>query len=117
VISKKDFEARALTAFKEELPLTYPQFCFVEGISKTTLHKMRKEGKGPSFYIVPGTKSAIRISHEAHLKWRENAEQNGNDEAAQLERERRVELARRAGKRSAASDKHISKQRQRPKPP
>jgi hypothetical protein len=108
-------QVRALIAFREGLPLTYPQFCFIEGISETTLHKMQKEGRGPPFYIVPGTKTAIRIAHAAHLQWRAAAEQNGKDEAAQIERERRVKAAQHAGKRSAASDNHISKRRKRPR--
>src|SRR5262245_6210967 len=74
-INKKDDEARALIAAKEGLPLTIPQSCFLENMSQTTFYASVKEGKGPATYLLPGTKSALRISHAAHLKWRADAEQ------------------------------------------
>ena len=49
-----------------------------------------------------------RITPEAEAEWRHKMEEAEASEAAQLERERRSELARRAGKKAAKSPNHVS---------
>jgi hypothetical protein len=87
--------------------LTIKQFCLHENMSPASFYKMRKLGFGPAEMVVPGTE-IIRITPKAHREWRAMLEDRSRTEAAELERKRRAEQRRTAGKTAAASPMHIS---------
>ena len=86
--------------------LTRGEFCYVEHLSPTKYHGLKNKGLGPEELNVDGM---IRITPEARAKWRERMAELARSEAAQLEAERRRELASIAGRAAAASPLHISK--------
>ena len=51
--------------------LTIDQFCRAEKISRDTLYKLWRQGKGPRWFRVGAYK---RISHEARQEWRRGLE-------------------------------------------
>jgi hypothetical protein len=91
--------------------LTRLEFCYVENMSPTKYHGMKSKGLGPEELNVGGM---IRITPEARAKWRERMTELAKSEAAQLESERRRELAIHAGKAAAESPLHVSKRRRSP---
>lgn len=80
---------------------TRNEFCFRNHISKTKYHELQRRGLGPRTMLG-------RITEEAEKEWQRAMEARDASEAVQLERQRRVELASRAGKISAASPLHVS---------
>jgi hypothetical protein len=87
--------------------LTIRQFCLHENMSPASFYKMRKLGFGPAEMVVPGTE-IIRITPKARREWRAMLEDRSRTEAAVLERKRRAEQRRTAGKTAAASPMHVS---------
>jgi hypothetical protein len=87
---------------------TVREFCQAHRISISTYHKLRKQGRGPRI-IQPGAQA--RITREAAAAWREQMEAEASGEAAQLERARRVEAAKKAGKKAGESELHVSKKK------
>ncbi len=87
---------------------TIDEFCAVEHLSRSSYYKMRKLGYGPDEMVVPGT-SIIRITPQAHREWRIKLEERSRTTAAVLERNRRADQRRAAGKAAAASPKHVSR--------
>ena len=75
-------------------------------MSATKYHDLKNKGLGPEELNVDGM---IRITPEARAEWRERMAELARSEAAQLEAERRRELAVIAGRAAAASPLHISK--------
>jgi hypothetical protein len=55
-----------------------PHFCLRNGISISTYHKLKKEGRGPREMCLG---SAIRISVEAERDWRKEREMPNDAEA------------------------------------
>jgi predicted DNA-binding transcriptional regulator AlpA len=50
---------------------TIPGWCEAHNLSRSTLYKMWREGRGPRSYKAGRSR---RISHEADLEWRRQAE-------------------------------------------
>jgi hypothetical protein len=89
-------------------------FCYIERISKASYADLKRRGLGPQELRIPDSK-IIRITYDAHVEWRQRMAELAQSEAAVLERERRRQLASVAGKRAAASLKHISRRRSNPR--
>lgn len=81
----------------------------VEALSKSSFYELQKSGHGPQMLRVPNSK-IVRVI-ESHASWRARMAALATSEAGKLETERRQELARDAGRRAAASSKHVSKRR------
>jgi hypothetical protein len=96
----------------DEPSMTIDEFCFSERWSRATFFKMQRLGVAPPTYRLPGT-NIVRISARARREWREHMEKFAQEEAAQQERERRADHARRAGQAAARSEHHVSKTRKR----
>ena len=79
---------------------TIAAFCDAENLSKSSYYELQKRGLGPEELRPPGTK-IIRITPEAHAKWRERMSELARTEAAELEAARRRELATIAGRLAA----------------
>jgi hypothetical protein len=90
---------------------TPTEFCFAEHLSKSTYHELKKRGLGPVELVVPGTK-IIRITPEARDAWHAKMAELSKSESAQLEAERRREIAAIAGKIAAQSPRHVSRRHQ-----
>jgi hypothetical protein len=92
----------------EAQAFTIAYFCLRNGISLTTYHKLKNEGRGPREMCLG---SAIRISIEAERDWRSEREKPLDAEARLIacEAEARVKASKKAGALSAASPKHVSK--------
>ncbi len=88
--------------------LTIRQFCVRENMSPASFYKMRRLGFGPVEMVIPGTE-IIRITPKAHREWRARLEQQGKTKEAELERQRRANQRRAAGKNAAASPQHVSR--------
>ncbi len=99
---------------------TIREFCAIENISITAYYELKKRGLGPDELRVPETK-IVRITADAHNAWRQRMAELKQSRAAELEAERRRELASIAGRAAAASPLHASKratsprERQRPR--
>jgi CRISPR/Cas system-associated protein Csm6 len=92
-----------------ETSKTIEQFCEVENISISTYYKLKRLGLSPAeLAILP---KVIRITPQAHALWREQTMARATSEAAQLETERRRQLAKMAGERSAKSPAHNTQRR------
>lgn len=85
-------------------------FCKIENICSTEYFTMRKRGHGPAELRIPGSR-VVRITQAAHLEWRQRMAELATSKAGELETARRRELAKVAGKRSAASVDHVSRRR------
>jgi hypothetical protein len=92
--------------------LSQDQFCWLENISRSKYFELKKRGLGPDVTDIDGVH---RITPESREAWHERMAEFAKSEAAQLEAERRRELAAIAGRAAAASPLHISK-RQKPRP-
>jgi hypothetical protein len=79
-------------------------------VSKSTYHKLKALGLAPDEISVPGMRLP-RITEAADAAWEQRMRELAKSEAAQLEAERRRELASIAGKAAAASPLHVSKRR------
>jgi hypothetical protein len=87
---------------------TIGEFCRAERISKSVYYELKARGLNPDEFEIPGTRIK-RITPEARAAWRERMAELAKSETAQLEAERRRELASIAGRAAAASPRHISK--------
>jgi hypothetical protein len=94
--------------------LSLGEFCFAERISKTKYYELKKRGLAPDETNIGGL---LRITPKARETWHERMAELGKSEAAQLEAERRRELAVIAGRAAAQSPLHVSKQKQQKPPP
>ena len=81
-------------------------FCYVENISKAKYYELKKRGLAPDETNIDGL---IRITPKAREAWHARMAELAKSEAAQLEAERRRELASIAGRAAASSPLHISK--------
>jgi hypothetical protein len=93
-----------------ERSLTRAEFCSAEHLSKSTYHNLKKRGLGLEELVVPGSR-IIRITAESRQRWHERMDELAKSEAAQLEAERRRELAAVAGRIAAKSPLHVSRRR------
>ena len=91
---------------------TIAQFCAIEGISRSTYHKMRRDGFGPDETRVLNSK-IIRISAAAHDAWRQRMA--GRNAAQRRELETRRRQASAAARRSVLSPNHVRHRQRRGK--
>jgi len=90
----------------ERIAYTLPEFCFRNGISRPTYHRLRAEGRGPVEMRLGLNK--ILITADAERDWHRDMQQPRPD----LET-RTAARAVMAGDAAVKSDKHISKRRRR----
>jgi hypothetical protein len=90
--------------------LSQNEFCWLERISKSKYYALRKQGLAPDETNICGV---IRITPQARETWHTRMAALAKSEAAQLEAERRRELAVIAGRAAAQSPNHVSR---RPRP-
>jgi hypothetical protein len=95
----------------EERSISIPEFCALECMSTATYYKLKRMGLAPRETRLPGRINWIRITPAARRGWHKLMEKKSNDQATQLERARRVEQTKRAGKNAGASPKHICRQK------
>jgi hypothetical protein len=95
-----------LEKFDPNRSLTLPEFRYVDNMSAAKYYTLKRKGLGPEELNVD---AMIRITPEARAKWQARMAELAKSEAAQLEAERRRELASIAGRAAAASPLHISK--------
>lgn len=88
--------------------LTRAQFCELENMSLSTFHKLKRAGNGPAETHFPGMTFA-RITPEARREWHARMEEWRKSDAAKLEQQRRIAVARAAGKKAIESPLHVSK--------
>jgi len=93
-----------------ERSLTIREFCELEGISRTSYHKLQRTGLGPIELRAPGM-TLVRITPAARGQWHERMAALQKQECAERERQRRSDASRRAGRKAAESNRHISKTR------
>jgi hypothetical protein len=86
--------------------LSRNEFCYVEHICRAKFFDLKKRGLAPDETNIDGL---IRITPKAREAWHARMAELAKSEAAQLEAERRRELASIAGRAAAASPLHISK--------
>jgi hypothetical protein len=94
----------------DEGPWSPREFCKLEKISRTTYYKMQKSGFGPEEELLPGIR-IVRITAASRARWHARLEQLRNEQSTVLERQRRVELAKRAASAAVASPLHHSKRK------
>jgi hypothetical protein len=90
--------------------LSQDQFCWLENISRSKYFELKKRGLGPDVTDIDGLQ---RITPEAREEWRQRMAERAKGKQAQLEAERRRELAVIAGRLAARSPYHVSR---RPRP-
>jgi hypothetical protein len=73
--------------------LTVPEFCWLEHLSKSKFFELKRRGLAPTTTDVDGLQ---RISPQSREDWHERMAALAKSEAAQLEAERRRELADRS---------------------
>jgi hypothetical protein len=88
--------------------MTRKQFCELENMSLSTFHKLKRAGNGPEEEHFPGMTFA-RITPEARREWHQRMEEWRKSDAAKLEQQRRIAVARAAGKKATESPLHVSK--------
>jgi hypothetical protein len=89
---------------------TIDEFCTLEKISRASFFKMQRAGVGPELLRVPNT-NIVRVTATARRAWHLRMEDIAQQEAATLERQRRVDHAQRAGRAAAKSEAHHSKRK------
>jgi predicted DNA-binding transcriptional regulator AlpA len=87
---------------------TIDQWCERRGISVTTFYKWEKRGRAPVVIRIGG---AARITAHHDAEWVRREAKRTKSKAAKQERERRSEIASKAGKIAAESPKHIWQRR------
>jgi hypothetical protein len=97
----------------EGRPGSIRDFCEIEGFSRATYFKMRRNGTGPRERTIPGT-DVTQITPQAHVEWKQRVENPTAEDLAQIERKKKERIARAhaAGMASVAKEYHISKRRQ-----
>ena len=88
--------------------LSQKQFCWVENMSSAKYFALKRKGLGPRVDNIDGLQ---RISPESRQEWHKRMAELAQSEAAQLEAERRRELAIEAGRAAAKSPLHVSKRK------
>jgi len=85
----------------ERVAFPIPTFCYRNGISEPTYHRLRAKGRGPREMRIG--LNLIRITAEAEREWQQQMQEDGTD----LET-RAAERAVKAGTAAVKSDRHIS---------
>jgi hypothetical protein len=94
----------------DEQSETISEWCARKRISRSTYFKWQRLGLGPA---TERLFNVVRITRSAGLEWEARTAELNRQEAAALERRRRVNHAARAGKAAARSARHISKRQTR----
>jgi hypothetical protein len=94
-------------SFEDPRSRTIPDFCYLENLSLTAYYKIKRRGHGPDELRLPESK-IIRITQQSHQQWRERMRELAQSEAGKLEKQRRAQQARSAGKRAAESPDHVN---------
>jgi len=89
----------------ESRALSITDFCYVEGISTYAYKDLRKRDLIPKETRIPGSQ-IVRISPQARRDWHARLEQADAQKQIERDRERRTEIAQRAGKLAVQSFKH-----------
>ena len=87
---------------------TIEQWCERRIISVTTFYNWEKRGRAPTVIRIGGV---ARITARADAEWERREAKRTKSKAAKQERERRSEIASKAGKIAAESPKHIWQRR------
>jgi hypothetical protein len=103
-----DDDETRITSMDDPRSRLISDFCFIENFSPTTYFKLHRLGFGPEELCPPQSKIR-RITREAHVEWRQRMRELAQSEAGALEHERRRRQASEAGRRAAASPKHVSR--------
>jgi hypothetical protein len=82
--------------------MPFRRWCHAKGFSISTGYEIKKSGMGPKLLEVPGVRGA-RVTPEADAAWEQRMAELAKSEAAQLEADRRREIAAVAGRIAAAS--------------
>lgn len=95
---------------RERVAFAIAEFCVRNGIGTGTYHKLKRLGLGPDEMRFG---NVIRITVEAERKWQRARTNPKGEEAEARDRSEAQTKARglKAGKLSAASERHISKMR------
>jgi hypothetical protein len=105
-------QGAAVAPRPERVAFSIQEFCWRNDISPPTYHKLKNAGLGPDEMRFG---NVIRITTKAESKWQRARTYPKGDEAKAKARSEAVTVARgkNAGKLSAASPRHFSKQRKR----
>jgi hypothetical protein len=88
-----------------ESSFTVDQFCLLEGISRATYFKLRREGRGPREMIISG--NIIRITVRSRADWQRARERESRTSAAiKAKRKSRSVKNKASGSIAAASPRH-----------
>jgi hypothetical protein len=74
--------ARVPRAIPDNGSLSVSDFCALENVSPSTFYKERRQGRTPDEMIVAGM---IRITPQAHTRWRRKREKAARKAAAKTE--------------------------------
>ena len=88
----------------ERAAYTIPEFCFRNGISRPTYHRLRSQGRGPTEMRIG--LNVIRITAEAERAWQREMQTPQRDFET-----RALARAVKAGEAAVRSNKHVSKKR------
>ena len=94
----------------ERVAFPIPTFCYRNGISEPTYHRLRAKGRGPREMRIG--LNLIRITAEAEREWQQQMQEDGADFEVQA-----TERAVKAGTAAAQSPTHVSKRRRRARTP
>ena len=108
VLSSPPAPTTAAPPLDDDRSWTISGFCAVEKFSKSFYYDLRKRGLAPDETRFPDS-STVRITPAARAAWHERLKVLAQTKAAELERQRRVELSRAAGKAAARSPRHVSR--------
>ena len=86
--------------------LTPSEFRYLERMSPSKYHELKKKGLGPEEIDIDGMK---RITPQSRERWHQLMTERARSETALLEAERRRAQTVEAGKIAAASALHVSK--------
>ena len=84
----------------ERAAFTIEEFCRRYGMSKSTFHKLQREGHAPRLMTFG---ACVRVTADAARDWQQSCEAGATDE-----RSARVAAARRAGQLSAKSSRRVA---------
>ena len=96
----------------EQVSFSISQFCARNGISLASYYKLRKANRAPRSMVILNT---IRITLEAEKDWQREREAEAAALAGSVEEARKVAHMAELGKRAAASQNFVQRQREREK--
>jgi hypothetical protein len=97
--------------FDPNRSLTPSEFRYLERMSPSKYHELKKKRLGPEEIDIDGMK---RITPQSRERWHQLMTERARSETALLEAERRRQQAVEAGRAAAASPLHISRRAHKP---